>query len=737
MEREEEQPSTLSVAVSGILSRRFHNTKNLTPQQKRENEIKEIDHVFHSLLQFYPFQPPIDPLDKLPVEIVQRIIYLALYRENEDIFGHPYDRHNSLVLLSISKRWRQVLLGMPLLWSTIVINPSRFGFNFEGAVRHCLQYSREVPIDVIIYVPSREEKKWDTLRRHFGQNLADRIKTIAFRASSTYSAWHDRNVSSTMIDLLKGLMPLPNLVSLSFSDAFANDVADTVLSGMTSEFLRQLRQIEGPTREILRRCQFQHLSRLKTAMDIDTFVSFQTNMKMLTHVKMSPNRYSPKGATLPAYQTNEKPLGWRYLLCYAEDAARLPYFTSRLTGLITLDLWADHESIGQILLHLHQLSQLQHLNLDFQHPFYSESESLPDVKDIQPNDRVTTLQFTYRTNQPIPTDQAEKLLIHHQDIIAKALPALEKLRVDLPFWAVSSRFFEELTFPRLRDLQVFTHGEDWPKWHLELPTSLQTVRISCFEDFWTSFSSRTATQLHLDVQVKKTPYCKGGLFPPFVPEEWPSLSSLTIPSFYLPKCADELCSLKDLSLASLKLNKDCLGDTVTRFCCHLARNPTSLPSLESLTLYDIPQWDIYFLMLKRRAGAVYGRISPLKVLGLQERFPQQLYRPIMDLISRNNPHSEWNIFEALSIHSALPVLQNRSVQGCIACLLCFRPCTRPAKQWLSPLNPLKGHYFRYPTTEEAILSRWEDLNEYYQSFLPHGLPRWDQCDRQNKIIHYP
>lgn len=326
-------------------------------------------------------------------------------------------------------------------------------------------------------------------------------------------------------------------------------------------------------------------------------------------------------------------------------------------------------------------------------------------------------------------------MLHLHDAIIKTLPAVEELHLDMSFELMSPRFFEQSAFPRLRDLQLCTTGDKSPVWHLDLASSLEKVGIFRRKHFWPSISSKSARQLHLTIDIERVMYAKGGL-PSFIPQEWPLLHSLTIPPLYLPKWADELYYLRTLSLTGWSRSQDWFGDAVSRFCCHLARNPTSLPSLGSLTLHDVPQWDIYFLMLNRRNAVSYGGISPLKVLGLQERFPRLLYRPIMDLLHGKEPLPDSSLPHTLSIHYALPLLLDPSLYGCISCILCFQPCEEKPGWPSNHVNPFQsGELFPYPTTDDEILSQWEDLNESYQNWLPASMQRRGECKKSRIIYH--
>jgi hypothetical protein len=71
-------------------------------------------------------------------------------------------------------------------------------------------------------------------------------------------------------------------------------------------------------------------------------------------------------------------------------------------------------------------------------------------------------------------------------------------------------------------------------------------------------------------------------------------------------------------------------------------------------------------------------------------------------------------------------------------MLCFRPCDARLEL---PINPeevarLKDHKLPpYPTTDDEVLSQWEELNEYYHKVLSAGLRRSGEC-KDSKIIYH-
>ncbi|PVF95062.1 hypothetical protein CPB86DRAFT_788441 [Serendipita vermifera] len=706
--------------------------KNLTVQQRVDQHQKRLDRVLSSLEQ-RSRRVSTDPLAILPIEISLEIIYLTLSVDQGQLFNHAYDVRRCRDLLLVSKRWRMILLSRPSLWSTIIIDTSKT--RYPDFVRGTLRNSGQAPLDVIIHLPITGFRVWRGVRRDLKRH-ADRIQTISFRPSPTYRDQDSWRVTEWISGTLQGLTPLPNLVNIEWAPRFQHAATDPQLKWLSQEFGR-MKLLSGIKlrREALENKPFPDLRQVQTAIGIDTFVPLQAGMAMLTDVTLwatAPPDLNAINGT--GSRADKGPILWKNLFCYQEDAVRLPSFASRLINLVTLELAVDGRSIGSILLNLHHLTQLECLTIGTYDLPQSTVKPLPKVKEIQSNGSVKYLELTNKTYpDPLPSGAADYMSQLH-DALAKALPAIEELQLSMPFWALSaSRLFEGSVLPRLRDVQVSITTEDSSTRRFELGPSARNVRISCFDDVWTGFSSKSADRLYVRVEPKPASYVKGGRASKFRPEEWSSLRSLSVPPSYLPKWGDEFRQLKDLSLTRGPDSNDWFGDAVTRFCWQLARNPASLPSLDSLTLHGIPQWDIYFLMLKRRNAAASKTVSPLRILGLQERFPKQLYDPIMNFVRGNQVTSESNLLQMVSIHQAFPTLRDPLVLGCISCLLCFRPCNAKLEADKYAL-PVFSH--AYPTTEDKLLSDWEDLNQYYQKVLSSGaIRRSGQCKDSPIIYH--
>ncbi|PVF99267.1 hypothetical protein CPB86DRAFT_299856, partial [Serendipita vermifera] len=246
--------------------------------------------------------------------------------------------------------------------------------------------------------------------------------------------------------------------------------------------------------------------------------------------------------------------------------------------------------------------------------------------------------------------------------------------------------------------------------------------------FSVRFASQTASRLDLNIPFQDKKLVKDVNL---VVDEWPSLLSLSIQGLTL---TTQDFSFKYLRKLQLKGPFDRWNDPlaasedITRFCLQLATTPTSLPALESLSLYAMPQWDIYLLMLKRRNILWTNTTSPIKTLGLLACYPSELTSSIINLLQGKFSQSP-SYYEA-SIHAVMELLHDESIPGCQSCLLCLRSCEKKLKgdAMATDLSAEARRTPSYPVSDDDILSTWE---ERYHFWKGRPLGRESSCPNIN------
>ncbi|KAG9058284.1 hypothetical protein FS842_010653 [Serendipita sp. 407] len=116
---------------------------------------------------------------------------------------------------------------------------------------------------------------------------------------------------------------------------------------------------------------------------------------------------------------------------------------------------------------------------------------------------------------------------------------------------------------------------------------------------------------------------------PFDPALWPTLAKLeTDPSTIICWGAGTLKHLREIVINFMPNTK---LDYVTQFCRDLALNSGTMPALDTLDFFTIPEWDILFILLEHynfRPEAGSSRISNIT---LPEKVPRRLLEPLQEL----------------------------------------------------------------------------------------------------------
>ena len=112
-------------------------------------------------LRIYAASPT--TIDVLPIELLSYIFHLAVHAESKQN-GLDFDAstvHAPLQLALVSKHWREVALGTPSIWSSILVTIEAVQDPEQYDTRHieqCLQLSKSYPLDVLL---DTRDINWD------------------------------------------------------------------------------------------------------------------------------------------------------------------------------------------------------------------------------------------------------------------------------------------------------------------------------------------------------------------------------------------------------------------------------------------------------------------------------------------------------------------------------------------------------------------------------------------------
>lgn len=165
-------------------------------------------------------------------------------------------------------------------------------------------------------------------------------------------------------------------------------------------------------------------------------------------------------------------------------------------------------------------------------------------------------------------------------------------------------------------------------------------------------------------------------------------------------------------------------------------NPNGFPALEELGLYQLPEWDIFFIMLERRNVIKVQGVTKLRKISLPKYYPKGLFGPVFDHISGKFPTrpSNWD----LSFQGNMEPLEDITVPGCTTCLRSLLTCSSPIITKISkPKEPKDVPVIAaipYPDMDEVILSTWEDRAAEVTQKVKDILPRRFRCKIHESLM---
>ncbi|PVF92884.1 hypothetical protein CPB86DRAFT_663523, partial [Serendipita vermifera] len=115
--------------------------------------------------------PRVDPMDKLPIEI---ITYIMLEVSAYKASWYTSRFVDSLIHLTmVSKRWRSFILSEPLLWNGISLDNNA---DVCAITSMQLTLSKDLPLTFQVHLPFEQ---WNSIRSDIIKHR-DRIETIVF-----------------------------------------------------------------------------------------------------------------------------------------------------------------------------------------------------------------------------------------------------------------------------------------------------------------------------------------------------------------------------------------------------------------------------------------------------------------------------------------------------------------------------------------------------------------------------
>jgi hypothetical protein len=623
---DEEQVNTKRVELLSIIESVSNHVK--LSNEERSQQLRSYKRDYNELVdRLRAMNEPrrFDPLDKLPVEIWQTILYKVIsptFRPHSKFFYRILPNSIFLFML-VSKRWLNFIVNTPFLWTTVSLSAD-IPDNLARVKMH-LELSKGLPIYLRIAIPLAE---WVEVVPFLAEN---RHRIIYIQITPRRLRYGDSAKACTEIHTyLDDLLPLPVLQRFDVLSMEASTETTSLAQRLLTE-CPSLTCLMGFNlkKETLILDSAHRLQRFQTTQDLASLVQ-----------KWFPNLDMIKFTDSGTPQTADQDIGnhlltWWHLAFTSPRNAPPPLtLVSKLINLVTFESSINGTVLKELLCRLYLMPRLKRLNLHitFEERYKTE---LPSDTDIRSCESATVLNIGFISSPKNPLSDVNVYFDRVQELIIKALPSVDELTVQSSR-TIPIQFMDSRTFPRLLNLYLESIPE--PTTTITLSPSIRNLYFMTSYSWLRGFLKYSSSSMHrmsLDSWNPSRSSDNSGDQGWIDPDKWPVLISLTISAHHIAKKSTGFEHLRALSLRISSYaygSYDFLNDSITRFCLTFAMNTSQLPVLESLSLNQLPEWDIFFIMLERRNVTKAQGISKLKNITLPHFYPKELFGPIQDLI---------------------------------------------------------------------------------------------------------
>jgi hypothetical protein len=602
-----------------------------------------------------------DPMVKLPAELLWDIMQEAVTTHR--LGKEQINLSRTLALASVSRRWQHFIFGMPSLWTSLDVNPRLP--DYREKANQCLVLSQGHPLHLCLTVPP---EGWEDILPTLVQNQ-QRIQEISIYGSplATSSCSMD-----TITSTLEKLLPMPKLARIIIFPTQLN--RDALLSWLL-ERCNSLQEVPFPffvvKKHMLHLDSFRQLRVAFIYLGLDDFMPIQKKMPMLTDLNLTeyPLHLTTDSSSVSRVETSEddsSPLKWESLRCSHPNTQNFQLHIKRMENLVQLNLTTGLELLRQLLGYLDQLPSLQRLLLQLEVFTVRPEISFP-LTNVRPNRNIEYFNLYARE---VGFSISPDIHLYQtwnsagiSEALLKAMPALQEVRLNLSHSNLLSftQLYESDALSNIQRWSLSLPSKESLQQDYRLPLSIQTVQIQSPPELWSRFSSPSARGLTLLSMVdnKRT----FSATPTLEAEKWPAIESLTIHTPHFIQANTDFAHLTQLELTinvkdpperTLFGNED-----ATRICWRLASNPCLLPSLTTLTIRGIPQWDILLVMLKRRNITTIEGIAPIRSLGIVAHHSKEIKGRIVNLLKRK--YEAMSNLRDLSVRGTLEKIEDLSM----------------------------------------------------------------------------
>jgi hypothetical protein len=594
-----------------------------------------------------------DPLDKLPLEIWQTILYNVVsftIRPRITLFYRSIP-DDILVFMLVSKRWLRSIINTPFFWNTIFLNAD--APDNLARMKMNLEFSIYLPLFLRIAIPFPQ---WIEAVPFLAENR-HRIRCIEI-SSHTPKYGESKEAVSEVEAYLKDLLPLPTLTRF---DLVGMNPSHGTSSLVQTVLLRcpSFNYIMSPhlPREILELDSALQLRSFQTTQDLSELVQKRFPNLFRVNFSHSMNQQCVESTT------EDHSLAWQHFGFMTLNTPPPLALVSKLMNLVTFEAPVNGLVFKELLCRLHLMTRLNKLTLRIA---YEEQ-----YKNLFPSDteigqcRSTTI-LDLRFNSILgPRSTIKDINIYFdrvQELLLKAFPSTEELTIRSSH-VFPVHFIDSRTFSRLSVLYLDSIPQ--PNTEITLSPSIESLYFIASNSWlrgFPKFSSPSLRRLTMDSWIYSTAPGSTDLQAMFEPEKWAALYALCISAHHISEISTGFECLRSLVLGisvNIYSRRDPSDDPITRFCRNFAMDPSQLPALENLGLVQLPEWDIFFIMLERRNIPKMKGIAKLRKITIPSHYPKELSGPMRDLIRGRfaTRPSNWD----LSLAGQLDLLEDNTM----------------------------------------------------------------------------
>lgn len=666
--------------------------------------------------------------DALPMEIWVLILRNC---SMNDIFHISLD---SLLLLTlVSDKWRNRIENTPSFWTDIILDDTVEDLMMKIAL--CLHYSQDAPLSLQLRYSI---KSWQTVGQ-LVMNHRLRIREVVISHPQGHC------VRSFRTDVLQALSQLATLPLLTRIVYYRWNVKYPDINQFIEQNPSITEVIGLPlSTHILQRGEHR-LQRFSTIENPSNVIYLIKNITLLEEINflytVEPPPRQPESQPLSPDLYNQQPHPrWRRLTYHSILEPLPSRLLASLSSYLTyLDITASISIFDEILPILHNCTQLETFRIDLRFwpdsilDFLYKKHSTPSPGHpsvlYYPSRRIHVRRLEIFCD-PITDPSEAKILGSLFATLQKIIPSIMELSFSIEnfddallFHVDGYQYLESLTFSHYTDDSLGLspyYAQNW-----RFPTSLLEVRADCHPQEFNTLHSSTVERLWIQCQDETV----NGVYNV---GQWPALRSLKIENIIeFPHMSSSLHYLHTLIVKPQSSN------AITNCCYQLASHPSICPSLVHLKLHGTPEWDILFIMLKRRNSLHLKEVSPIKHLEIPEP-PYFLSRAINQLLTGQEPcrPSSYELSwegnaEILHDGSMYVNLDSGSINllkasspGCISCHRALHLCST---QITNTKRSSEVPTISYPSSPEEVLATWPERRDLWALMPKTGRP--DSCGR--------